>query len=136
MKNVRSKRRSRQLIPLIVCSPWTLLPPNTIPHPAPFPEEIPYRLISLYSYPGDLVLDPFVGSGQTLKVAYHLGRCYVGYEVIPKYVALAEQRICEPLHLRQEQLIAVFEKAPLKAPSRTKPVRKPQIPLFDFEEEH
>nr|WP_290666624.1 site-specific DNA-methyltransferase [Ardenticatena sp.] len=112
------------------------VPPNTIPHPAPFPEEIPYRLISLYSYPGDLILDPFVGSGQTLKVAYHLERCYVGYEVIPQYVTLAEQRICEPLHLRREQLIAVFEKVPLQSPSRTQAVHEQQISLFDFEEDH
>ncbi|RMD62968.1 site-specific DNA-methyltransferase, partial [Candidatus Parcubacteria bacterium] len=86
------------------------VPPNTIPHPAPFPEEIPYRLIRLYSYVGDLVLDPFAGSGQTLKVAVHLKRRYVGYEVIPQYVALSKKRLHEPLHLREEQLVAVFEK--------------------------
>ncbi len=108
------------------------VPPGTIDHPAPFPEEIPYRLISLYSYPGDLVLDPFVGSGQTLKVAYHLGRRYVGYEVIEKYVEMARRRIQEPLHLRKEQLIAVFEKVPIKSPlSKRKPSE--EIPLFDLE---
>jgi len=96
------------------------VPPNIIEHPAPFPEEIPYRLICLYSYPGDLVLDPFVGSGQTLKVAYHLGRRYVGYEIIPKYVALARQRIEEPLSIRSEQLVAVFEKVSIDVPARSK----------------
>ncbi len=95
------------------------VPPGAIDHPAPFPEEIPYRLISLYSYPDDLVLDPFVGSGQTLKVAYHLGRRYVGYEIIEEYVALAQRRIREPLHLRKEQLIAVFDKVPLEAVRET-----------------
>ena len=112
------------------------VPPGTIDHPAPFPEEIPYRLITLYSYPDDLVLDPFAGSGQTLKVAYHLGRRYVGYEVIEKYVRLAEKRITEPLHLRKEQLIAIFEKIPLNAPSvnKTKPSSiYRQISLFDLE---
>ncbi len=89
------------------------VPPNTIPHPAPFPEEIPYRLIQLYSYPGDLVLDPFAGSGQTLKVARHLKRRFVGYEIIPQYVTLAEQRLNEPLKIRPQQLIAVFDKVPL-----------------------
>ena len=114
------------------------VPPGTIDHPAPFPEEIPYRLITLYSYPGDLVLDPFVGSGQTLKVAYHLGRQYVGYEIIEKYIDLAQQRIREPLHLRKEQLIAVFEKIPLHAPriERQKALRESEhvsLPLFDLE---
>lgn len=106
------------------------VPPNTIPHPAPFPEEIPYRLIQLYSYLGDLVLDPFVGSGQTIKVAHHLGRRYVGYEVIPQYVALAEQRLTEPLRLRKEQLVAVFEKVPMHAQREAKRISAQQPSLF------
>lgn len=89
------------------------VPPNYLDHPCPFPEEIPYRLITLYSYPGDLVLDPFAGSGQTLKVAHHLGRLYVGYEVIEKYVQLAQNRIEQPLDLRPLQLVAIFEKVGL-----------------------
>ena len=103
------------------------VPPNTIEHPAPFPEEIPYRLIQLYSYPGEVVLDPFAGSGQTLKVAAHLGRQYVGYEIITKYVALAERRIREPLHLRKEQLVAVFEKVPLNTPTRKGTAVQPSL---------
>ena len=50
------------------------VPPKMIDHPCPFPEEIPYRLIKMYSYQGDTVLDPFVGSGQTTKVAGALER--------------------------------------------------------------
>lgn len=110
------------------------VPPNTIEHPAPYPEEIPYRLIRLYSYTGDLILDPFVGSGQTLKVARHLERRYVGYEVIEKYVELAKQRIEEPLTIRPEQLIAVFEKIPLDEPIRSKEKTATQQPvLFGLE---
>ena len=86
------------------------VPPDHIDHPAPFPEEIPYRLISLYSYPGELVLDPFTGSGQTLKVARHLGRRFAGYEVIQKYVDLATARLDEPLKIRPDQLVAIFNK--------------------------
>ncbi len=86
------------------------VPPDYIDHPAPFPEEIPYRLILMYSYPDDLVLDPFAGSGQTLKVARWLGRQYVGYEIIQKYAELSEQRIDEPLLIRPRQLVAIFEK--------------------------
>jgi site-specific DNA-methyltransferase (adenine-specific) len=86
------------------------VPPKFIDHPAPFPEEIPFRLINLYSYPGELILDPFAGSGQTLKVAHALGRNYLGYENIPRYVKLAENRIHEPLSIRSSQLVALFDK--------------------------
>lgn len=92
------------------------VPPDYIDHPAPFPEEIPYRLILMYSYPGDLVLDPFAGSGQTLKVARWLNRRYVGYEIIRKYAELSEQRVNEPLALRPQQLVAVFEKIGMDEP--------------------
>lgn len=90
------------------------VPPGHLEHPCPFPEEIPHRLIQLYSYPGDLVLDPFCGSGQTLKVARHLGRNFAGYDINQKYVELALTRVTEPLSVRQEQLTAVFEKIPLE----------------------
>jgi site-specific DNA-methyltransferase (adenine-specific) len=86
------------------------VPPRFIDHPAPFPEEIPYRLITLYSYPEEIVLDPFSGSGQTLKVARALGRRYYGYENIPSYVELAMKRINEPLSIRPKQLVAIFNK--------------------------
>jgi site-specific DNA-methyltransferase (adenine-specific) len=86
------------------------VPPRFIDHPAPFPEEIPFRLITLYSYPEEVVLDPFSGSGQTLKVARALGRRYYGYENIPSYVELAMKRINEPLSIRPKQLVAIFNK--------------------------
>ncbi len=92
------------------------IPPHYLDHPAPFPEEIPYRLISLYSYPGDLILDPFVGSGQTTKIAKFLDRQFVGYEVIPKYAKLAQMRLREPVSVRSKQLIATFEKIGLDDP--------------------
>lgn len=93
------------------------VPPRVIDHPCPFPEEIVHRLVQLYSYPGDLVLDPFVGSGTTLKVAAHLKRRCVGYDTIQKYVDLSMERLKEPLSLRPEQLIAVFEKIGIDAPT-------------------
>jgi len=93
------------------------VPPDYLDHPCPFPEEIPYRLIAMYSYPGDLILDPFVGSGQTTKVANCLNRRFVGYEVVPKYADLARQRLCEPLSIRPEQLIAVFDKVGVNDPA-------------------
>lgn len=62
-------------------------------HPAPFPEELPHRLIQLYTFEGDVVLDPFAGSGTTCLAALVDGRVYVGYETSPEYVQLAEKRI-------------------------------------------
>ena len=62
-------------------------------HPAPFPVELPYRLIQLYTYAGEVVLDPFMGSGQTALAAIKAGRRFVGYETSAEYVALAKARI-------------------------------------------
>jgi len=74
-------------------------------HPAAFPEEIPYRLIQLYSNVGDLVLDPFTGSGQTPKMARFLKRRYIGVDKSEKYVKIATKRIMEPPLLRGLQLV-------------------------------
>ncbi len=92
------------------------VPPGTLEHPCPFPEEIPYRLVQLYSYPGDTVLDPFLGSGQTTKVAFALGRNTVGYDVHEKYAQYSWRRLEEPLAVRPSQLVAEFEHVPLDAP--------------------
>ena len=64
-----------------------------IGHPAPFPVELPRRLIELYSFADDIVLDPFMGSGTTAEAAIMTGRKYVGYEINPEYVDLANKRL-------------------------------------------
>lgn len=64
-----------------------------IGHPAPFPIELPHRLIELYTFPGEVILDPFMGSGTTAVAARATKRIYVGYEMSKKYVKLAEQRL-------------------------------------------
>ncbi len=64
-------------------------------HPAPFPVELPARLIELYTYRGDLVLDPFVGAGATAVAAVRSGRFYVGYDLDESYIHLAEWRVSE-----------------------------------------
>ncbi|PWH18375.1 MAG: SAM-dependent methyltransferase [Anaerolineae bacterium] len=76
-------------------SVWMMNPESAkkVGHPAPFPIELPYRLIQLYTYTGDIVLDPFMGSGSTAIAALKSGRKYVGYEIDPTYVKLAEARI-------------------------------------------
>jgi site-specific DNA-methyltransferase (adenine-specific) len=62
-------------------------------HPAPFPVELPERLIRLYTYKGDLVLDPFLGSGSTLVAAAKTGRRGVGYDTDEDYVRIARKRV-------------------------------------------
>ncbi|MFQ5555800.1 MAG: DNA-methyltransferase, partial [Acidimicrobiia bacterium] len=76
-------------------SVWEIAPESArrIGHPAPFPIELPRRLIELYSFEGDLVLDPFMGAGSTAVAARTTGRHYVGYDTDPEYVDLAERRL-------------------------------------------
>ncbi len=62
-------------------------------HPAPFPLELPRRLIQLYSFKNDVVLDPFVGSGTTCLAALQSNRHFIGYEKKRSYVYLAERRL-------------------------------------------
>jgi DNA modification methylase len=66
-----------------------------IGHPAPFPVDLPRRLIELYTYKDDLILDPFIGSGTTAIAAIEAGRHYVGFDTEPSYIDLAERRILE-----------------------------------------
>jgi len=66
-----------------------------IGHPAPFPVELPYRLIQLYTFKDEVVLDPFCGSGSACIAAIKAGRHYIGYDIKKEYVKLAEQRIRE-----------------------------------------
>jgi site-specific DNA-methyltransferase (adenine-specific) len=83
---------------------WSIAPESAkrVNHPAPFPVELPSRLIGLYTYLDDLVLDPFAGSGTTLVAALRGGRRYLGYDTDPSYVARARQRLKEEqrAHLR------------------------------------
>ncbi len=79
-----------------------------IGHPAPFPLELPYRLIQLYSYKGDTVLDPFLGSGQTAIAALKSGRKYIGYEIEESYVDLANKRINEYLEEQRKTKLDDF----------------------------
>ena len=66
---------------------------SRVGHPAPFPLELPRRLIELYTFKGDVVLDPFLGSGTTALAALACGRHFVGYENIREYVQITEERI-------------------------------------------
>ena len=76
---------------------WEIRPESArrVGHPAPFPVELPQRLIRLYTYLGDVVLDPFLGSGSTAVAAAQADRRYVGYDTDPEYIALAERRLAD-----------------------------------------
>src|SRR3989337_2469118 len=76
-------------------SVWTMNPESAkkVKHPAPFPVELPYRLTQLYTFKGDVVLDPFIGSGSTAIAALKSERKYVGYDIDPEYIKIAEERI-------------------------------------------
>jgi site-specific DNA-methyltransferase (adenine-specific) len=78
-------------------SVWTFqaVSARKIGHPAPFPEELPHRLIQLYTFRGDIILDPFAGSGTTCLAAQADGRGYVGYEINPDYAQHARQRLAK-----------------------------------------
>ena len=79
---------------------WDIPPAHAsrIGHPAPFPVELPTRLIQIYTYERDLVLDPFMGSGTTLVAALEANRRAVGYDIDAAYVDLARTRIAELDH--------------------------------------
>ena len=74
---------------------WTMNPESAkrIGHPAPFPEELPNRLIKLFSFTNDIVIDPFMGSGTTAIAAIKNSRNFVGYEINEEYINLANNRI-------------------------------------------
>ena len=76
-------------------SVWTFSAESAkkIGHPAPFPVELPYRLIQLYTFEEEVVLDPFMGSGQAAIAAIRANRHYVGYEIDEEYAKLARKRI-------------------------------------------
>ena len=74
---------------------WEILPESArrVNHPAPFPVALPLRLIELYTYRCDLVLDPFMGSGSTAVAATRAERHFVGFDTDPRYKAIADERV-------------------------------------------
>ncbi|MDR0971945.1 MAG: site-specific DNA-methyltransferase [Bacteroidales bacterium] len=76
---------------------WTMKAESAkrIGHPAPFPQELPYRLIQLYSFKNDIILDPFMGSGTTGLAALKSQRKFIGYEISEEYISLSKKRTQE-----------------------------------------
>lgn len=85
-------------------SVWTFPPESArrVGHPAPFPVELPRRCLELYTFAGEVVLDPFMGSGQTALAARRSDRRFVGYEIDPAYIALAQERLAKAEEEMQE----------------------------------
>ncbi len=105
---------------------WEIAPESAtrVGHPAPFPVDLPTRLIELYTYEDDLVLDPFMGSGSTAVAALRTGRHYLGFDTDPEYAVRAESRIrAEREHLTTRGSRASFT------------VRLPAVPSADGDED-
>ncbi len=85
---------------------WEFPPESAhrVGHPAPFPVELPHRLIQLYTYEDDVVVDPFIGSGSTAVAAARTNRRYVGYDIDKEYVGRARER-AEQARLASTQAI-------------------------------
>ena len=84
---------------------WTFAAESArkVGHPAPFPVELPHRLIELYTFEGDVVLDPFCGSGTTCLAAFNTKRDYIGIDKSQEYVDLANERLGK--YVNQKKLI-------------------------------
>lgn len=72
---------------------WTITGASTKEHPAPFPLELAVRLVRMFSFAGDTVVDPFAGAGTTMVAAMKCGRNSIGVEIEPKYVRMAGKRL-------------------------------------------
>jgi len=90
---------SREEFLAATLSIWNIAPESArkVGHPAPFPVELAERVIRLFSYTDDVILDPFCGSGTTCLAAALSGRPYVGYDIVPEYCELSRRRIAEAL---------------------------------------
>lgn len=109
-------------------SVWHIPPESArrVNHPAPFPVALVERLIHLYTFEGEVVLDPFMGSGSTAVAAIRTGRNFVGYEVAPQYVAVCRERI------RSEALpIQIMPDSSDAGPLCLVPLPQPALPIPD-----
>jgi site-specific DNA-methyltransferase (adenine-specific) len=91
----KSKLTHKEWSEWAINSIWEMQPAKakSEKHPAPFPDELPKRLIRLFSFHGDTVLDPFAGTGTTAKVAVGLGRKAVVYELNEEYLELIKKKV-------------------------------------------
>ena len=86
------KKLEEDFIKEVAWTHWNLKVSNH-KHPAPFPVEIPNRLIKLYSYPKEIILDPFMGSGSTAIAASNLKRMCIGYDISKEFLDMARKNL-------------------------------------------
>lgn len=101
---------------------WNIPGESTRKHPAPFPFELAYRLVCMFSFVEDTVLDPFCGTGTTMLAAMKTGRNSIGIEIDPHYIDIAERR----LHQEAGGLLAEYE---LEIKKSSSPPRKHEKPV-------
>ena len=92
---------------------WTVPGESTREHPAPFPEKVAYRLMRMFSFTGDTVLDPFMGTGTTLLAAAKCDRNAIGVELESEYIRIANRRLDKELSglFSSETLIEVTQQS-------------------------
>jgi site-specific DNA-methyltransferase (adenine-specific) len=99
----------RAYVRKVAYSVWDITPVNSPindeKHAAPFPEELPQRIIELFTYPNETVLDPFSGAGTTLRMAKKLNRKFIGIEMSEKYVSNSVKRINETKELPKDKVV-------------------------------
>ncbi|MGH9094046.1 MAG: DNA-methyltransferase, partial [Acidimicrobiales bacterium] len=108
---------------------WDIRPESArrVQHPAPFPIELPQRLIELFTFTDDLVLDPFLGSGTTAVAAVRTGRRYVGYDTDPGYIRLAQGRVDAELRRLREAVGAPSTSGPSTSAGSAAPARAAEM---------
>jgi site-specific DNA-methyltransferase (adenine-specific) len=92
-----------------------LMGESTRYHPAPFPEELAHRLVRMFSFVGDTVLDPFMGTGTTLLAAAKCGRNSIGVEIDPSYVKMAKAKLEKVGDYELRQCVRVLLRSRVKA---------------------
>ncbi|MCR4427691.1 MAG: site-specific DNA-methyltransferase [Firmicutes bacterium] len=90
---------------------WDIPGASTRDHPAPFPYELAYRLVRMFSFVGDTVLDPFCGTGTTMIAALRTGRNSIGIDIDPEYCRLAARRLRAEAHTLFSRAQLIFERA-------------------------
>jgi DNA modification methylase len=99
---------------------WTIPGESTKNHPAPFPFELAHRLVRMFSFAGDTVLDPFAGTATSMLAAIKTGRHSIGVEIDPHYLALAEKRLTR----ESPDLFNTINLKVIRDPSRRRPLQK------------
>lgn len=131
----KSKIEPRERVKELMCREWYINPviPATVGHPASYPLELPYRCIEMFSVMGDVVFDPFLGSGTTIEAAMKLGRNGMGTEITRKYLPVIYKRIGADQSRLTDEVKFKF----LQIDQETKSVTKfPRSKFKEYEEKY